>query len=48
MVVNAGVEIATGVFINPVSPELAAGILKEALAERNQARGQQNQSSMPG
>jgi UDPglucose--hexose-1-phosphate uridylyltransferase len=34
MVVNAGVEIATGVFINPVSPELAAGILKEALSAR--------------
>jgi len=30
MLVAAGVEVATGVYINPVAPELAANILKES------------------
>ncbi len=29
LLVNAGVEIATGVYINPVSPELAAALFRE-------------------
>ncbi len=31
LLVNAGVEIATGLFINPVAPELAAALLKEKM-----------------
>ena len=35
LIINAGVEIATGTFINPVSPELAAGIYRKTLEEKN-------------
>lgn len=31
MLVAAGVEVATGIYINPVAPELAAGILRDNL-----------------
>jgi len=31
LLVNAGVEIATGIYINPVAPELAAAMLKEKM-----------------
>lgn len=34
LLVNAGVEIATGIFINPVGPELATEILKKALIKQ--------------
>lgn len=34
LLVNAGVEIATGLYINPVAPELAAAMLREKINNR--------------